>query len=374
MTRVSGLPWIRRESLLWPDKPNPPGSPSRLARSKSATPDPLPHRRDFFRGSILRNRERIRCYSTYLGGTSDDLITGLVIDRTGSLATLSGMSLSYNAPVTPTAFQSTFAGGGAVHQPLGAALTVGDAYLAQFNFSANGPYCRSISNSASRGGNELSPGLLFTISGSGLGPAVGEGSQPDGKGTVATTLAGVQVLVDGIPAPLLYVQEGQINAVAPSELGNRLGDVVYTQVIYNGVASNLCTNLTVIATPAIFSLGNGQGAILNQDGSLNGPGNPAAKGSTIQIYTTGLGPTYPASTDGRITTRPASASPRPLFPVSATIDGVPATYSSASPVAGYVSGVFVVNVTIPANLVSGNLPLVLTVLSTPSLPVNVAVK
>ena len=32
--------------------------------------------------------------------------------------------------------------------------------------------------------------------------------------------------------------------------------------------------------------GTGQGAILNQDGTVNGPGNPAAKGSVVSIFAT----------------------------------------------------------------------------------------
>ncbi len=312
-------------------------------------------------------------YSTYLGGTSDDLITGVVIDGGGKLVTVSGMSLSYNAPVTPSAFQSIYHGGGAVHGPLSGAVLVGDAYIAQFDFSANGPFCRSITNSASLTGSGLSPGLLFTIRGSGLGPAAGQGAV-DTQGTVATTLAGVQVLVGGTPVPLLYVQEGQINAVAPNELVNRIGDLVNAQVIYNGVVGNLCAGLTLIASPAIFTLGNGQGAILNQDGSLNGPDHPAAKGSTIQIYATGLGPTYPSAADGQLNTPVLSTALRTQFPVSVTIGGALAANTYAVPAPGYVEGVFVVNAIVPASVPSGNVPVVLTVLSVTSPPASVVVQ
>jgi len=43
--------------------------------------------------------------------------------------------------------------------------------------------------------------------------------------------------------------------------------------------------------------GNGQGAILNQDNTVNGPGNPAATGSVIQIFATGEGRCQGVSTD-----------------------------------------------------------------------------
>jgi uncharacterized protein (TIGR03437 family) len=45
------------------------------------------------------------------------------------------------------------------------------------------------------------------------------------------------------------------------------------------------------AAPGIFSLsgtGRGQGAVLNQDFSVNGPANAAARGSIVSIYGTGI--------------------------------------------------------------------------------------
>src|SRR6185312_5976739 len=56
------------------------------------------------------------------------------------------------------------------------------------------------------------------------------------------------------------------------------------------------------ASPGLFTLtkdGKGQGAILNQDGSPNGPANPAALGSVISLFGTGQGPTNPVVPDGQ---------------------------------------------------------------------------
>jgi uncharacterized protein (TIGR03437 family) len=47
---------------------------------------------------------------------------------------------------------------------------------------------------------------------------------------------------------------------------------------------------SVTTAPGLFTQnasGSGPGAILNQDNSLNGPGNRAAKGSIVQVYLTG---------------------------------------------------------------------------------------
>lgn len=303
-------------------------------------------------------------YSTYLGGSLSDDLSGLAMDPTGAIVAVAGTVLSQNAPVTLSAFQGTFGG---------EAGGVGDAYVAQLDFSATGPVCDAIVSGASFINSGLSPGLIFTLEGSGLGPAVGQTMQLEG-GRVATVLAGVEVLVDGVPAPLLYVQENQINAVAPYELANALGDIVNTQVIYKGVGSNLIADTVVIATPAIFSLGNGQGAILNQDNSVNGPGNPAAKGSIIQIFATGEGPVYPTGVDGEIAKGPAASLPHPILPVSVKIGGVAAKYTYAGTAPGSIEGLFLVTAKIPANVASGNIPVVLIVGGTPSLPLNVAVK
>ena len=43
------------------------------------------------------------------------------------------------------------------------------------------------------------------------------------------------------------------------------------------------------AAPGIFVLDNGLAAVLNQDGALNTPLNPASRGSVLQVFVTGLG-------------------------------------------------------------------------------------
>jgi uncharacterized protein (TIGR03437 family) len=302
-------------------------------------------------------------YSTYLGGNSNDALFAVALDPAGTRVAVAGTVLSLNAPVTtPTAFQPVLGGESG---------TDGDAYIAVFDFSQTGPYCTAILNSASLVDTGLSPGLIFTIKGTGLGPAVGQTGEIS-HGKMATTLAGVQVFVNGVAAPLLYVQQNQINAVAPYELSNQLGDSVNAQVFYNGVSSNLIADPVVIAAPAIFSLGNGQGAILNQDDSVNGPGNPAARGSTIQIYATGEGPVNPDGVDGEIVG--SSNLPQPLLPVSVMIGAASATLVSASTAPNSIEGFFRVQVQVPGTASAGDNSVVLTVDRQSSTPLHVVVK
>jgi uncharacterized protein (TIGR03437 family) len=113
--------------------------------------------------------------------------------------------------------------------------------------------------------------------------------------------------------------------------------------------------------PGLFtqnSSGKGLGAILNQDYSLNGPGNPAAKGGIVQVYLTGEGQTNPPSVTGAITTAtlpPPQVTPAPALPIKVLIGGQSAVYAYAGEAPGLVAGTMQLNVQIPANAPSGAL-------------------
>lgn len=249
------------------------------------------------------------------------------------------------------------------------------AMFNNWSIAAGPPVVSSVLNGASLTNTGLSPGEIFTIFGSALGPVNGATLQLDQKGNVSSYLDGIEVAVDGTPAPLLYVGPGQINAVAPYELANSLGHTVSVQV-FDGLSqqSNSFAAPVVSSAPAMFSLGGGQGAILNQDNTVNGPANPAARGSVIQIYGTGEGQTNPPGVDGQIATESAAYLPRPTASVSVTIGGVPATPAYAGAVPQSFAGFFQVNVPIPNSVKTGNQPVVLTIGGTSSAPLNVAVK
>jgi len=196
----------------------------------------------------------------------------------------------------------------------------------------------------------------------------------DNNGRVASDLGGVQVMVDGTPAPLLFVRGDQINAVAPYEIAGKAGQHVNVQVINNGVKGSSLSAAVVNTAPAIFSLGNGQGAILNQDSTVNGAGNPAAKGSVITIYATGEGQLNPPGIDGRLAFDPLASLPRPIAPVQVMIGGINATYTYAGTAPTSFEGFFQVNAIVPSNVLSGNIPVMLIVGGVSSPPLNVVVK
>jgi len=81
------------------------------------------------------------------------------------------------------------------------------------------PAIKAVVNAASYVGGSVSPGELVAIFGTGIGPATGAGATVDAStGKLATAIGGVQVLFNGIPAPMIYASGTQVSAVVPYEI------------------------------------------------------------------------------------------------------------------------------------------------------------
>jgi uncharacterized protein (TIGR03437 family) len=108
--------------------------------------------------------------------------------------------------------------------------------------------------------------------------------------------------------------------------------------------------LTPARTRALRDIAACRTAVLNQDFSANTPAQPAARGSIVMAFLTGVGPVSPAVESG------AAAPVDPLgfaaLPASATIGGVEARVVAAAMVPGYV-GLAQANIEIPASLQAG---------------------
>jgi uncharacterized protein (TIGR03437 family) len=217
----------------------------------------------------------------------------------------------------------------------------------------------------------LAPGLIFSIFGRGLGPSTPVIPAISG-GLLPTLAASVQVFVNGVPCPLLYVSDPQINAVAAFAVhGGTNANVV---VQYLGVASEPVPLALTAAAPGIFSqnlTGAGQASILNLDNSINSPSNPATRGSFVAMFAAGGGQTAPHGLDGSIYT---TAGSNPELPVGVQVGGIDAevSYSGAAP--GFVQGALQVNFRIPANVPAGENPVVLkigNVVSQPGLTISI---
>ena len=251
----------------------------------------------------------------------------------------------------------TYTGSITVTQTGGAPLTI----PVTFTVGAQGtPLLSKVQNAASSVNGPVSPGEIISLFGTNLGPVTPVPLALTAQGNVATSLGNVQVLFDGIPAPLTYVSSTQINAVVPYEVfGRATTNVVVT---FNAVTAAALQLNVAAAAPGLFTFngaGTGQAAVLNQNTTPNGSGNLAAKGSTIVIFATGEGQTNPGGITGTIT---GTTLKFPLGTVTVTIGGVPATVAYAGSAPGLVSGVLQVNAVIPARAPSGaSVPIVVTV-------------
>jgi uncharacterized protein (TIGR03437 family) len=175
----------------------------------------------------------------------------------------------------------------------------------------------------------IAPSEMIRISGRGLGPLGTVVAKFDGTGRVATILNGVQVSINGVPAPLISVQATSIVCMTPFEVN---GDTaVNVQVIQNGVAGPpVAVGVRPIAAyPDIL-------AVLNSDGTINSQSNPAHPGDSVVVYATGFGDTKPSGQDGALYGAPL---PAPVYPVTMYyFENVSLTYAGPAP--GIVQGIW----------------------------------
>jgi uncharacterized protein (TIGR03437 family) len=204
----------------------------------------------------------------------------------------------------------------------------------------------AITNAASFATGPLSPGEIVTLFGTGMGPASIVTATINALGLVDNTLAGTRVLFDGVPAPIIYTSANTVSAVVPYATAGKSSTMV--QVEYQGQLSPATSFPIAPATPGIFELGSSQW-VVNQDGTINSPANPAAAGSVVVFYATGAGQTNPAGVDGTLAAVPL---PAPAGKVSVTIGGTNASVLYAGAAPGLVAGLLQVNVRIPSSLPS----------------------
>ena len=214
------------------------------------------------------------------------------------------------------------------------------------------------------GATAIAPGTLVKISGQNLGPAGGAADPISGKsGLVGTNLSNVRVLFNGTPAPVLGASAASVLAMVPYTAA--LNSTSNVQVEYQNSRSDPFQAPILPAAPGVFTAdGTGQGPALAfsfDSGlfilALNSSLNPAPAGSNLLFYMTGAGVLNPPAVDGRIE---STILPQPTQSVSVTIGGKPATVQAAS-APGSVSGILLVNVTVPAGVTSGNAALLVTV-------------
>lgn len=219
-------------------------------------------------------------------------------------------------------FGSTLVSGSGSCLPTPCDLRPGSAAFANRIALAAAPalHLDAVVNTASQYASPLSPSESIDVIGAGFD-------------------ASAQVLLNGTPIPVQARGAGRITALVPVDID--LNGPAQVAVSSSGGNSNSVLLPTAAASPGIYSVtgtGVGQGYILNSDGTLNSPDEPAAPGSSITIFATGVGP---ITFDGSyaITAQP----------VSVFIDGFYANgiAANARQMAGLPGSVYAISVYVP---------------------------
>jgi uncharacterized protein (TIGR03437 family) len=211
----------------------------------------------------------------------------------------------------------------------------------------------------------IQAGEFVSIYGTNLGPA----SPVTWTGIFVTSLGGTSVTIDGNPAFPIYTSPGLVNVQAPNDTTTGPVSVVVT------TPAGSATSTVTLArfAPSFLLLDNKHvtGIILRNDGSgaygggtydILGPtgtslgyATVAAKaGDSVELFAVGLGPTNPPIQAGQ----PFSGAAPTTNPVNLMINSM----SVAPSFAGFSSSlVYQINLTIPASLGTGDVPLVAAV-------------
>jgi uncharacterized protein (TIGR03437 family) len=211
-------------------------------------------------------------------------------------------------------------------------------------------------SNAANGLGTVTPGSLVSIYGSELAGGLAQADTIP----LATSMSDVSVTFNGVPAPLLFVSGGQINAQLPwNVLSSGTVGTASVVVTRNNQASAPQSLQVGPFSPGIFAIGNIAVAI-NSDGSIAAPAGsipgiatkPAKIGDPggLVILCTGLGAVDPPAVDGADSLdalRTATTTPTVL------IGGKAATVVFAGMSPQFV-GVNQINVAVPTGTATGD--------------------
>lgn len=289
-------------------------------------------------------------------------------------------SVEWNVEWTPPATDS----GEVIFYAVGNAANNGSTNAGDFIYATNTrravegtcqvtgkPVIRGVADAASGRANTFAMNGIFTIAGSGFNlPNLSRGAGTldfvDGK--FPTELGCLAVEVGGQRVPVLFANSGQINAQMPAGVAPGSSNVA---VILNAGKANESksdvTAITVLANaPAFFTFNGTSIAARNADFSIAAdpaliPGARAAKpGDVVLLFATGLGPTTPVYQAGEI---PGSVAPT-REAVTVTVGGTTLAATDvlyAGVVPGSISGLYQLNIRIPASTADGEIPVVLRI-------------
>lgn len=203
----------------------------------------------------------------------------------------------------------------------------------------------------------FAPGGILSVFGSQLSPS----TQSASSVPLPLSMSGVEVLVNGVVAPLYYVSSTQLNIQIPYE--TPMNSSVVVSVNTNGQLTTQSFQVSAVA-PGIFT--SSSGALV--------PTATAALGQEIAFYITGAGAVTPTIADGAApaSSTPLSSLPQPSQATTVTIGGTQATIDFIGIPSGLV-GVVQINVTVPASLAAGPQPVIVTIGGVSSAPATITI-
>ena len=206
----------------------------------------------------------------------------------------------------------------------------------------------------------IAPGEIVTLFGSGLGPVAGIQTQATLASPFPTHTGDVEVTFDGIPSPLLWVQDRQVNVAVPWSLTP--GQTTQVCVVYQSSTTNCLTWPVVQTAPGVFTVDGTYGAAVNEDGTINSASNPARSGSVVSVFATGMGPLSPPQADGSLVALPLPVNQIPVggsyLPDCDPLHCVPLplTIDYAGPAPFELAGLTQINIHVPPVTASDRYP------------------
>ncbi|MGA3188816.1 MAG: protease pro-enzyme activation domain-containing protein [Bryobacteraceae bacterium] len=210
--------------------------------------------------------------------------------------------------------------------------------------SSASPAISSVANGASFK-STFAPGGILSVFGSQLSPS----TQSASSVPLPISMAGVEVLVNGVAAPLYYVSPSQLNVQIPY------------QATANSTAELSINNNGKVITQSFPVSSQAPGIFTTTTGALV-PTPTAAAGQEISFYITGAGAVSPAIATGAApaASTPLTDLPAPVQFTAVTIGGATAAIDFIGITPGLV-GVMQINVTVPNGIAAGAQPVLVIV-------------
>src|SRR5271157_4225867 len=216
----------------------------------------------------------------------------------------------------------------------------------------------------------LAPGEAISIYGSGL-PEATLGTPPP---PLSTMLVDTTVTIQGVPLPLYYVSDLQVNAVVPYSLGDNSLNAPLQILVQRG--DTLSQPVYVTMTTAEPTIYGGPGGITDypSDYPASPPytvsaSTPAHAGDIIVLYCLGLGAVSPPVADGGLPTGLSYAAP-----IQMTIGDQAATvlFQGLTP---QFPAIYQVNAVIPAGVTKGaSVPVTISLGGQTSPPIQIPIQ